>query len=1385
MAINTQKLLPSSGGGLVKKSININIAKIANIGNIGGDNTGIGEELNVIKEKLENVGNLLKGTLADEKKRLTDEKNKDKKEKREKGEEKVEKDDDKDKDGKKGKLNLPKVPGFGIGNFLLNVGLGWIVLKIIELGPIMMPFLSGLAKVGDGLIDVSGKLLSGFATVISGVMGAKESSREWIDGTLGEDAAKTFDEFSGHLETFLNAVFIAAMLSSGGRGGKGLGKKAAREAAEKVGRGAIRRKGPKVVARYARRYGRDAAIRQFGEKSVRGMGGKFAYGPAETLARKVSRNLLGDARVDKIKSVVESAQALPGKGLNLARSLPGKYVDTIQKTVEWAGGRWKNIKSGAGAIASGATQWIKKKGSDFLRPIAKAAEFVFEKTGLKKISSLIGDKVVKILDKPPLNKIMAKVAKKGGGKLGAKAIPIIGGLVNFYFGIERIAKGDYTGGALEILSGILDISSIVSGGAGSVLSTIIDTYLFGRDMLTDDEGGKNFEAKAIGGLIKPLVDGAKDVVKQLPKLPFGGVPGGSDKTPGTGRSKAKRSSGATKPPKPPKPAQGLAEGGVVRVIEDPIEPVSPTNIKSAKIRKKVRRGKNPITTLFHPGMDISGGKESEEESKSLKDKMIESPLTETNLKIGKGLSEVDYFGPILAVTAKILTGEKPSGQDYVNVGRGINLLVNEGINEGKLSGGLASAMAEGGVVDSKLLNIFLGEGDISKWVEKSFKESALRSVEESLALLGRGIKLIPDPEPASSGGSSGSSGGSFGGLSGGSTKSGLIGALLDTIAFAEGTHKYPNNGYNTHFAGDQTEDLSKHPNIVKIGKNHQSAAFGRYQFMPNTWKGIGGGSMEPAKQDAAAIKLILKRLGINSESELETLLAQDGLTQGISTKLSPEWASFPNDAGQSTYPEQTHAVKKFSELRSKFEQFKSGPLSGGMNLGDAAASLKGMSSATGPDGGANGCAWAVNKVYKKAGLTPPWGNSLWVPNAEQAMLKKNYKEITDYAERQAGDIMIMYDNHATTPQTHIGVVLPNGDVLSNSSSRASFSWQASPQSYNDYYGNKGKIYRSPEVINNTVDTAKASSIRGSQIPTSGESYKPMQKGSKPKTIYLHWTAGGYGQLNVGKYHRVFDKGGKGHQQIPYNQRGNHTSARNTNSVGLSVAAMKGKGPYTEWPTSKQLEGITGEAARLAKSYGWGPGDINIKNIMTHGEAGSGRDGWLPQTSERYPRGHAQAGQLKPKNYGPTDWDGTGERWDLDKLSPGESIGSGGPKLRSMIKNKLRAYSSGGFTKSGEHQIIVGEEGREFVLDADSTRSLEAHRPGFLSALNKADYDGVLEVLQRYDSSSGNDPNMGGNDRVIFVDRPVIVPKVVTRNSPNPTSRFNSGPYLGLELDACR
>jgi hypothetical protein len=60
-----------------------------------------------------------------------------------------------------------------------------------------------------------------------------------------------------------------------------------------------------------------------------------------------------------------------------------------------------------------------------------------------------------------------------------------------------------------------------------------------------------------------------------------------------------------------------------------------------------------------------------------------------------------------------------------------------------------------------------------------------------------------------------------------------------------------------------------------------------------------------------------------------------------------------------------------------------------------------------------------------------------------------------------------------------------------------------------------------------------------------------------------------------------------------------------------------------------------------------------------------------------------------------------------------------------------AYSKGGFTKSGTHQITVGEEGREFVLDADSTAALEGTFPGFLNAINKADGKAATNVLRAY------------------------------------------------------
>lgn len=66
-----------------------------------------------------------------------------------------------------------------------------------------------------------------------------------------------------------------------------------------------------------------------------------------------------------------------------------------------------------------------------------------------------------------------------------------------------------------------------------------------------------------------------------------------------------------------------------------------------------------------------------------------------------------------------------------------------------------------------------------------------------------------------------------------------------------------------------------------------------------------------------------------------------------------------------------------------------------------------------------------------------------------------------------------------------------------------------------------------------------------------------------------------------------------------------------------------------------------------------------------------------------------------------------------------------------------AYRRGGFTKGMAHKAVLGEEGREFVFDADTTAAIEDKVPGLLGALNKADGSAAIKVLENY--ASYDDP----------------------------------------------
>ena len=113
-------------------------------------------------------------------------------------------------------------------------------------------------------------------------------------------------------------------------------------------------------------------------------------------------------------------------------------------------------------------------------------------------------------------------------------------------------------------------------------------------------------------------------------------------------------------------------------------------------------------------------------------------------------------------------------------------------------------------------------------------------------------------------------------------------ALLRTLMWAEGTDKRGSRAYGTHYGYEYTPPTGNHPDRVIHKDGISSAAYGAYQFMPQTWAGTSFGRqgmpMTPENQDLAALELVRQRR-VNPDRELTT---QDW------DRLTPEWASIPH-----------------------------------------------------------------------------------------------------------------------------------------------------------------------------------------------------------------------------------------------------------------------------------------------------------------------------------------------------------------------------------------------------------------------------------------------------------------------------------------------------------
>lgn len=256
------------------------------------------------------------------------------------------------------------------------------------------------------------------------------------------------------------------------------------------------------------------------------------------LRRRFNRGVTGiQTRLNKIGGGIGDAFKkgvgwLGDKTQKVGRKL-GQAGDFISEQYKRMNKFGDSIKKGAVEKLKGAGEAIKKKAGEVSEPLVKRAKQILDEKGITKLAQKIGDKAMSIIKKlPGYNKIAAKIAKEGGEgmlkKIGGKAIPIIGGLVNLFFAYDRLSKGDKTGAILEAVSGILDIAGVVTGGSTSVASMIIDGYLFGRDFFPDMIKKENAAFDQIMDFLNPL-KAVQKILPQVPKFEQGGIAGANGK----------------------------------------------------------------------------------------------------------------------------------------------------------------------------------------------------------------------------------------------------------------------------------------------------------------------------------------------------------------------------------------------------------------------------------------------------------------------------------------------------------------------------------------------------------------------------------------------------------------------------------------------------------------------------------------------------------------------------------------------------------------------------------------------------------------------------------------------------------------------------------------
>lgn len=161
-------------------------------------------------------------------------------------------------------------------------------------------------------------------------------------------------------------------------------------------------------------------------------------------------------------------------------------------------------------------------------------------------------------------------------------------------------------------------------------------------------------------------------------------------------------------------------------------------------------------------------------------------------------------------------------------------------------------------------------------------------------------------------------------------------ALLDLIAWAEGTLGVSQNGYDVVVDFYRIVGWTPDTDIVHGGyewnmpSDSNSTAAGRYQFKFDTWKEVNGNKNVPMtkeNQDKSAIKKAKQRLTSNRIDKRPVNINELHIRSKFNimmNKLSPEWASFPLSSD----------ITINGELRKAGDSYHSGQAKRGKTIDD-------------------------------------------------------------------------------------------------------------------------------------------------------------------------------------------------------------------------------------------------------------------------------------------------------------------------------------------------------------------------------------------------------------------------------------------------------------------